>query len=71
MERLDAWGQTKPMANLKWLALQAPRQLPQRKLREHNGTVYFITSLWRNCSMPDPRSLENTIKVLAKVKQFQ
>nr|DAQ86677.1 MAG TPA: hypothetical protein [Caudoviricetes sp.] len=48
-----------------------PCTATQRKLREHSKTVYFITKSWRNCSKPDPRSLESIIRVLAKVKQFQ
>ena len=58
---------TIPMAARKKPHCRRQVQLPQRILREH-GQDSFFRSHWRNCPMPDPRSLESINRVLTEVK---
>nr|DAN92323.1 MAG TPA: hypothetical protein [Caudoviricetes sp.] len=58
------------MADMKQSALQATSTATPNNTQGAYKNSYS-SKPWRNCSMPDPTSLESIIRVLPKVKRFQ
>lgn len=58
------------MADMKQSALQATSTATPNNTQGAYKNSYS-SKPWRNCSMPDPTSLESIINVLAEVKQFK